>query len=260
MSARRRGPRGILVKLKRQYGLSISKETARPAMQSLVDALSSGPAYRRRRPSGAHGRGRHFNVPQIRGRISRRIAERNRRFNARFLPLGTYAGHQQGGGACDRLRFGLFRMRFNGCEVIAVYNALRWLGYDEDIRDIAYRFETNGALLLGGFGVRPDSIADYLESKTGADVRSYGPAAFSDYDSLFAGADAAVLTFWNSPDRWTIHTVMLRRLRSGKVRAFNMSPGRLYSDFDSIASLCSGPGRARVPISLILIADSGRSD
>ena len=151
-------------------------------------------------------------------------------------------------------------MRFNGCEVIAVYNALRWLGYDEDIRDIAYRFETNGALLLGGFGVRPDSIADYLESKTGADVRSYGPAAFSDYDSLFAGADAAVLTFWNSPDRWTIHTVMLRRLKNGKVRAFNMSPGRLYTDFDSIASLCSGPGRARVPISLILIADSGRSD
>ncbi len=226
----------IFRKLKRQYGLSITKETAHPAMQRLTDIFSSKPRRR----------GRSF---------SRFLAERNRKKNARFPKLQTYAGKQGGGGYCDRLRFGLFRMRFNGCEVISVYNVMRYLGYKPDIRDISYDFETSGSLLFGGFGVRPDSIADYLEEKTGARIKSLGPALFKDYDYYFSEAEAAIFTFWNGPKKWTIHTVMLRRLPDERVRALNFYNNRLFSDFDSISSLCSKTGKGLVPISLILIYD-----
>lgn len=235
-TAAARSQQGIRGKLKKQYSLSIMKETARPAMQHLTDRLSS------KRPVRS-------------GRLTGFLAERNRKVNSRFPALENYAGCQGGGGDCDKLRFGLFCMRFNGCEVMAAYNILRLLGYNTDIREVAYHFETNGSVLLGGLGVRSDSIADYLEEKTGLRIRSLGPAMIDDYDSLFSEAKAAVLTFWNGPDKWTIHSVMLCHLRSGRVRAFNMHPGRLFSDFDSIASLCTGTGTILIPISLILVME-----
>ncbi len=241
-AAVRRSHEGIPGRLRMQYGLSITRERAHPVMQRLTDLFSAG--------SGIYGgRARRLRGPGIAGRL----AGRNRRMNAAHRPIQGYAGRQGGGGSCDRLRFGLFRMKTNGCEVMAVYNALRYLGYGTDIRDIAYSFEMNGSLLLGGFGVRPDAIADYLEEKTGAEVTSLGPFLYREYDRRFAGAGAAVFTFWNGPGRWTIHTVMIRRLRSGRIRVYNMFPSRLYADFDSISALLSGCGSGLIPISLILV-------
>ena len=230
----RKSKRVVLGKLKKQYGLSITRETALPAMQRLTDLVSAGPVD----PGG---------------RLSKLLAKRNRKINARYHTLRSYAGKQGGGGNCDMLMFGPFRMKFNGCEVMAVYNLMRYLGYKTDIRDIAYWFETHGSLLLGGFGVRPDAIAQYLKENTDYEVTSLGPARFHEYDPLFADAKAAVFTFWNGPDKWTIHTVMLRHLRSGRIRVFNMFNNRLYSDFDSVNALCSK--NKLIPISLILISE-----
>ena len=81
------------------------------------------------------------------GRLTGFLAERNRKVNSRFPALENYAGCQGGGGDCDKLRFGLFCMRFNGCEVMAAYNILRLRGYNTDIREVAYHFETNGSVL-----------------------------------------------------------------------------------------------------------------
>ena len=39
----RKSQRGVLGKLKKQYGLSITRETALPAMQRLTDLVSAGP-------------------------------------------------------------------------------------------------------------------------------------------------------------------------------------------------------------------------
>ena len=234
-AAVRRSHKGILGKLKKQYGLSITKETALPAMQRLTDLVSAGPVD----PGG---------------RLSKLLAKRNRKINARYHTLKSYAGRQGGGGSCDMLMFGLFRMKFNGCEVMAVYNLMRYLGYKTDIRDIAYWFETHGSMLLGGFGVRPDAIVNYLKENTDAEVTTLGPSQFHEYDNLFADAKAAVFSFWNGPDKWTIHTVMLRHLRNGRVRVFNMFNDRLYSDFDSVSAMCSK--NKLIPISMILISEN----
>ena len=219
--------------LRDNYGLSISRETSAPAMQKLVDMLSV-------KKTSAN-------------RIMKRISARNEAYNSRFRPLRTYAGKQAGGGPCDMLMFGLFRMSFSGCEVIAVYNALKYLKLDTDIRQVASDFEKKGALLFGGFGVRPDAIASYMEYKTGHDVNSYGPDRADDYDELFKDSKTEIFTFWNGPSRWTIHTVMLCHLKNGKIRAFNFYTDKLYSDFPSIAKMCEMGIDTLIPISLIVI-------
>ena len=74
------------------------------------------------------------------------VSRRNRRYNASLKAIDDYIGRQNGGGPADMLRFGLYRMRFNGCEVIAVYNLLHYLGGHRDIREIAEAFaEAGGA-------------------------------------------------------------------------------------------------------------------
>ena len=223
----------ILKSLKDNYGTSISRETSSPAMQKIVDMFSA------KKTSS--------------NRIMKLISERNSKYNERFRPLTAYAGKQAGGGPCDMLMFGLFRMSFNGCEVIATYNALKYLNLFTDIRQIASDFEKKGALLFGGFGVRTDAVASYMEYKTGHKVSSYGPDRSDEYDELFKSGRTAIFTFWNGPKRWTVHTVMLCHLKDDRVRAFNFYSNRLYTNFPSIAEMCEWGDERLVPISLIVI-------
>ena len=57
----------------------------------------------------------------------------------------------QGMGEVSKLRYGLCRMSFNGCEVIAVYNALRYVGKPQPLQEIALYLERY-RLLMGVFG------------------------------------------------------------------------------------------------------------
>ena len=232
----RKAHKGMIKALKESYGASITRNSSASAMQKLVDLVSSkNPELK---PQG--------------GSLSGFIAKRNKKINSRFRPVNTYVGRQGTGGPCDMLMFGLFRMRFNGCEVIATYNVLKYLGFNKDIRDISYDYEMNGSMLLGGFGVRPDAVASYIGSITGRPVDSYGPERYQEYDSLFSGRPAAIYTFWNGPSKWTIHTVAVFHLKNGRIRAYNYYNDRLYSDFDSIESMTGSKREKLVPISLML--------
>ena len=201
----------------------------------------------------------HASVLSGHGLFSR-LYEKNAAYNRKARRITGYIGMQGSGGPADDLRFGLFRIRFSGCEVIATYNLLKYLGAWRDIRRIASDYERSGAILAGGFGVRPDSIAVYLRNvwadrDPSRNVSFFGRREAESYDRHFSSARAGILCFWNGASRWTIHTIMICPLKNGRIRAMNLYSNRLSADFSSIDSLLKSRTDPFYPIALITASE-----
>lgn len=110
----------------------------------------------------------------------------------------------------------------NGCEIIAAYNAMKALGKQKDIRDIAYYFENDGQMLKGEFGTNPYATKRYFE-KEGYKVQIVeGEKIIND---KLPKTDAYILSFWNSDDVMDmLHTVAMRKTKSGEYELFNYEP------------------------------------
>ena len=65
----------------------------------------------------------------------------------------------------ESVRFGLSTMKYSGCEIMAVYNALLDLGNrmnSQDMAELISKFERKGAELSGRWGCSPKSICKYF--------------------------------------------------------------------------------------------------
>ena len=131
-------------------------------------------------------------------------------------------------GEVSKLRYGLCRMSFNGCEVIAVHNALVWLGKPRPVAEIAAYME-RFRMLFGVFGCSPYKIGKAL-AHFGADFqrrRTPGDAA------------AFIVTYWTKrPFLSSIHTVFCARGNDG-ILVYNVYNNRsepcLYEQLSDFA-------------------------
>ena len=179
--------------------------------------------------------------------------------------LGAYAGqgHIQGQELAPvaALPYGRYTMAYNGCEVIATYNALLTLGVPLPLGEVAAWYERRGLFLGGLWGTHVLAIprffrehglrADTLFAST---VRERGA-----YDTAFAGAGAAVFSFWNSSRRLRngVHTVALSHCPGGM--AIHNLQGRdpaPCTAFHSIQELLDHSGI--LPILLVTVRREGR--
>lgn len=104
-------------------------------------------------------------------------------------------------GAVSRMKYGLCRMSFNGCECIAVYNALVYLGMNPGLSSVVLRLERY-KMLFGIFGCNPHRLGRVL--------MQYG-ADFYETDNPEA-ADAFIISYWTGRRFFSsIHTVFCRR-------------------------------------------------
>lgn len=143
------------------------------------------------------------------------VAEKNYRHNKKVDLSGYKNGYinDQNTGAVSKLKLGSRDMSYNGCEVIAAYNALVTLGKREDIRDIAYHFENDGQMLGGEFGTNPYALKRYFSDK-GYSVKTLEGENITDKN--IPKADAYILSFWNDDDvMYGLHTVSVRKSDSG---------------------------------------------
>ena len=125
-------------------------------------------------------------------------------------PFGTMI-NGQGVGVVSRLRYGICHMSFNGCEVIAVHNALVYLKKPRPLKDIAFYME-RFRVLLGFFGCNAYSLGKALGHFDAVFERSKYPD----------DAKAFLITFWTGrPFLSTIHTVFCVR-EAGGIRVYNM--------------------------------------
>lgn len=126
-------------------------------------------------------------------------------------------------GAVSGFRYGICPMSFNGCEVIAVHNALVWLGIPQKLADIAFRME-RFRVLMGLFGCNAYKIGKALSFFGAENTRSRDTAESSAY----------IVVFWTKrPFLSSIHTVFCVRTDNG-TEVYNSSNGciekRIYKD------------------------------
>lgn len=116
----------------------------------------------------------------------------------------------QGLGDVSRLRYGLCRMGFNGCEVISVYNALQFIGKPQPLQEVAFFLEKY-RLLLGFFGCNVFRLGKALD-KFGAAYERIGE---------IGDTPAFIISFWTGrPMMSAVHTVFCTR-ENGRFKAYN---------------------------------------
>lgn len=125
----------------------------------------------------------------------------------------------------ENVRFGLSTMKYSGCEIMAVYNALLDLGNRltaQDMAELISVFERKGAELKGRWGCSPSSLRKYLIR------RGYGVimTAKTDPDainSIGENSDSIIITAYNDRNdiRRMIHTISVTKDTSGHYTLHN---------------------------------------
>lgn len=111
----------------------------------------------------------------------------------------------QGLGLVAKFRYGICHMSFNGCEVIAVHNALVYMEKSRPLPEIAFYME-RFRMLFGFFGCNPYGI--------GKALRHFGVEC--DRSKTAEDAKAFIVTFWTKrPFLSEIHTVFCVRTAHG---------------------------------------------
>ena len=110
------------------------------------------------------------------------------------------------------LKFGFFPMSFCGCEIIAVYNLLKFIRFPtrKSLQELIGAFERDGALFAGEFGTAPQAIFDYL---SGLGLSVSRATRGKDFSSLAEQSSAIIFTFLNNKKNifHEIHTVCVTR-------------------------------------------------
>lgn len=135
------------------------------------------------------------------------ITEKNYRKNSNLYEKSFY-GRMINGQAVDYvsgMRYGICRMSFNGCEVIAVHNALVYLQKARPVYEIA-RYMERFRMLAGFFGCNPFKIGDALEH-FGVKYKKSG---------RIGSPELFIVSFWTGRRFMsTIHTVFCVHERNG---------------------------------------------
>ena len=164
------------------------------------------------------------------------LAKKNRQENRTlFIPDG-YISDQRRAPVC-RMRYGVARMGFNGCEVLAAYHALYSLGCKLPLWQVAEDFSRRGLWLFGIFGTLPRAIPAFFRRR-GFTVTRYSPRHPDD------GIAQSVLiySYWN-PHFRGIHTVEFHKTPRGYV-VVNYAP-LMGMVFPSPGVLCDAIPAAR---------------
>ena len=113
------------------------------------------------------------------------------------------------------IKYGRSDMAYAGCEVIAVYNALRSMGEEPGLDKLINHFERDGMVLSGRFGTAPMAIKDYFRKEGFKVEETLDPDRF---DEIAENSDVSVIMFYN--DRRSIlskvHTVCITGDAAGR--------------------------------------------
>jgi hypothetical protein len=173
--------------------------------------------------------------------------------------IGQSGGYIEDQSRYADMAYGKTTMRYAGCEIFAVYNAMRCLaGKAPPLPEIISAFEQDGMVLAGRFGTAPKAMADYLDRQGFVTKLTTAEDAF---DAVGKTADGLILTFYNDKDdiRRQVHTVFLSR-ENGALWAHNVyGDGRVLGPCGSVPDLLRkiNGGRAK---GIALIAIDRKTD
>lgn len=132
-------------------------------------------------------------------------------------------GYIEDQNAYTDMHFGKVTMQYAGCEIMAVYNALRRLrgGEEKSLAQLICSFEQDGMVLSGRFGSSPKSVRDYLQ-KEGFQTKF--SVKKEDFQEMCKDYEVLILTMYNDKDDilQEIHTVCLTK-EQGALWAHNVN-------------------------------------
>ncbi len=143
--------------------------------------------------------------------------------------------------AYSGIAFGRTDMSYAGCEVIAVFNALRALGGRPDLGGLIRRFEKDGMVLSGRFGTSPMAIADFFSRKGYEVSHTFLPKEF---DGIAGESEVCILTIYNDSRSifCQIHTICITREMDGYVGHNLYGDGRPSGAYSSVSDMISAVG------------------
>lgn len=182
-----------------------------------------------------------------------RRRERNRAAVEAYTGTGPVYGQRLAPVAA--LPYGRYTMDYNGCEVIAAYNALLTLGRPEPLAEVSSWFEGRGLFLGGAWGTHVLAIPEFFQTR-GFSVET----RYKDFDAAFHSVPAAVFSFWNDVRRlrYGLHTVALAHAPDGRLAVYNLrgADRDANREYHSIAELVERTGA--LPVLLAAICGKGR--
>ena len=137
------------------------------------------------------------------------LEKRNYEHNKNYLPADENGfSNGQGKGEVAKMKYGFYHMAWNGCEMIALYNAAQFIGKGESLADICLEMYPQSSVLCGFFGSNPIVLDRYFRAHDIAFEKTY------DYNAFFNALKdvrCGVLSFWNHRRVFgSLHTVMVR--------------------------------------------------
>lgn len=149
-----------------------------------------------------------------RGRISRskqnKIALYRDQYSSNVRSLGGFYDyiHSQGDSRVSNLMFGRARIKKVGCELIAIYNVMKYIGRFHYFPDVINQCYINGlAFLAGHCGIMPKNIYKFFKASQ-VEFKTY--SSFNKFISNLKKGTCGILSAWNHITGLTgLHTVMI---------------------------------------------------
>ena len=182
-----------------------------------------------------------------------RRRERNRAAVEAYTGQGPINGQRLAPVAA--LPYGRYTMDYNGCEVLAAYNALLTLGEAAPLGEVSAWFERRGLFLGGAWGTHVLALPEFFKARGFAVETLY-----REFDGAFSRVPAAVFSFWNDAKRLRsgLHTVALAHAGGGRLAVYNLRGADKDRNlqYHSVAELTERTGA--LPVLLVAIHAKGR--
>lgn len=129
----------------------------------------------------------------------------------------------QGKGQISKMKYGLYSMGWNGCEMIAIYNAMRDLGLGRSIQDICLEMYPKSSVAVGFFGSNPLLLDKYFKIHN---VPYTETRQFNRFFNELPNNQCGIASFFNHrPIFSSLHTVMVKNV-NGQIVVYNKSNGK----------------------------------
>lgn len=187
-----------------------------------------------------------------RAQRGRKLPARNRKANTEAFRNHREAIRGAGGFIENQSRYGDMRygkstVRYSGCEIIAVYNAMYDLtGRHEPLPGLISAFEKDGMILSGLFGTAPGALRDFLKKRSFS-VRT--TTVETEFNRLGRESDGLILTMYNDGNdlRQEVHTVYISKTEEGLIAHNVYGDGRTAGPCSNVTELIGSihKGRAK---------------
>lgn len=168
------------------------------------------------------------------------LAENMRALSAHQKRIEGSQGYVEDQRNYSDVKYGKVTMKYAGCEIFAVYNALVSLKVRQglNLARLIEGFERDGMVLSGRFGTSPKALKDYFDR---LGYKTWMTRDCSEFDEIEGQADALILTMYNNRDNimHQVHTVHISKTE-GQLIAHNVyGDGTLIGPYANMAELIS---------------------